>query len=144
MKLINEQDTVYGFGEKDTIQITDGEITSSVDSGNNKIFYIGDSTLKSDTITIKDGVLLNIKVDGNNIHFGMTSGKKGDENEKASFNLTSYSNDGTALFKKVDFKRAKALLLSARDMEMTVGEYLFELLSGDQDSAETLSFYLED
>lgn len=54
------------------------------------------------------------------------------------------SNDGTALFKKVDFKRAKALLLSARDMEMTVGEYLFELLSGDQDSAETLSFYLED
>ena len=54
------------------------------------------------------------------------------------------SNDGTALFKKVDCKRAKALLLSARDMEMTVGEYLFELLSGDQDSAETLSFYLED
>ncbi len=54
------------------------------------------------------------------------------------------SREGIALFKKVKSSRAKALLSFARDLEMTVGEYLFELMSNDQDSADTLSFYLED
>ncbi len=54
------------------------------------------------------------------------------------------TNNGIARFKKVKPSRTKALLSAARDFEMTIGEYLFELMSGDQDSAETLSFYLED
>ena len=49
-----------------------------------------------------------------------------------------------ALFKKVKPSRTKALLNTARDLEMSIGEYLFELMSGDQDSADTLSFFLED
>ena len=54
------------------------------------------------------------------------------------------TNNGIALFKKVKPSRTKALLNTARDLAMTIGEYLFELMSGDQDSAETLSFFLED
>ena len=34
-------------------------------------------------------------------------------------------------------------LLYARDLELSVGEYLFELLSGDSDSYDILESYLE-
>ena len=51
--------------------------------------------------------------------------------------------DGTAQFQKVQTNRVKNLINAARSMGMSVGEYLFELMSGDQDSAEMLSFYLE-
>ena len=54
------------------------------------------------------------------------------------------NTDGTARFAKVQESRVKALIGSARGMGMSVGEYLFELMSGDQDAAESLSFYLEE
>ncbi len=54
------------------------------------------------------------------------------------------TDDGTAAFQKVKTTKAKSLITTAREIGMTVGEYLFELMSGDQDSAETLSFFLED
>lgn len=54
------------------------------------------------------------------------------------------SSDGTAQFKKIQKNRIKSLISAARDMGMSVGEYLFDLMSGDQDSLKMLSFYLED
>lgn len=54
------------------------------------------------------------------------------------------TNDGTAIFKKTKATKAKVLTKVARDHGMSVGEYLFDLISGDQDSLDTLSFYLED
>ncbi len=51
---------------------------------------------------------------------------------------------GTAEFKKTKSSKVKTLIKAARDNGMAVGEYLFELMAGDQDSIETLSFYLED
>ncbi|MBE6969073.1 MAG: hypothetical protein E7442_02990 [Ruminococcaceae bacterium] len=53
------------------------------------------------------------------------------------------TDDGTAVFKKVKTGKVKMLVNNARDLAMSVGEYLFELMSGDSDAAETLSFYLE-
>ena len=37
----------------------------------------------------------------------------------------------------------KVIISNARDMGVSVGEYLFELLSGDSDSYETLESLLE-
>lgn len=54
------------------------------------------------------------------------------------------NNGGTAEFRKTKASKTKALIKTARDNGMAVGEYLFELMAGDQDSIETLSFYLED
>ena len=53
------------------------------------------------------------------------------------------TDNGTAVFRKVKSGKIKALLNNARDLAMSVGEYLFELMSGDSDAAETLAFYLE-
>lgn len=50
--------------------------------------------------------------------------------------------DGTAHFCKVQPNRVKSLVSASRDVGMSVGEYLFELMTGDTDSAATLSFYL--
>ena len=54
------------------------------------------------------------------------------------------NTDGIAEFKKTNTSKTKALIKTARDHGMAVGEYLFELMAGDQDSIDTLSFYLED
>lgn len=54
------------------------------------------------------------------------------------------NTEGTAEFKKTKTTKTKSLIKTARDNGMAVGEYLFELLAGDKDSVETLSFYLED
>lgn len=54
------------------------------------------------------------------------------------------NTEGTAEFRKTKNSRTKALIKTARDNGMAVGEYLFELMAGDQDSIDTLSFYLED
>lgn len=54
------------------------------------------------------------------------------------------NTNGTAEFKKTKSSKVKTLIKTARDNGMAVGEYLFELMAGDQDSIETLSFYLED
>lgn len=53
------------------------------------------------------------------------------------------SHDGTAVFKKIKGVRIKQLLNLARDHNMSLGEYVFELLSGDSDDEDILSFYLE-
>lgn len=54
------------------------------------------------------------------------------------------NTDGTAEFKKTKTTKTKTLIKTARDRGMGVGEYLFELMAGDQDFIDTLSFYLED
>lgn len=54
------------------------------------------------------------------------------------------NNTGTAEFRKTKSAKTKTLIKTARDNGMAVGEYLFELMAGDQDSIDTLSFYLED
>jgi len=54
------------------------------------------------------------------------------------------NTEGTAEFRKTKSSKTKTLIKAARDNGMAVGEYLFELLAGDQDSIDTLSFYLED
>ncbi len=54
------------------------------------------------------------------------------------------NTEGTAEFRKTKSSRIKSLIKTARDNGMSVGEYLFELMAGDQDSIETLSFYLEE
>lgn len=54
------------------------------------------------------------------------------------------NTEGIAEFRKTKSSKTKALVKTARDNGMAVGEYLFELMAGDQDSIDTLSFYLED
>ena len=54
------------------------------------------------------------------------------------------NNNGTAEFKRCKQSKLKYLVNAARDNGMSVGEYLFDLMSGDGDSAETLSFYVEE
>lgn len=50
--------------------------------------------------------------------------------------------DGTAQFEKVQSNRVKSLVSAARDTGMSVGEYLFDLMTGDRDAINSLSFYL--
>jgi predicted ATPase len=53
------------------------------------------------------------------------------------------NNDGTAAFKRIRHSKIKTLLNTARGLDTSIGEYLFELMSGDEDSAEILRAYLE-
>lgn len=53
------------------------------------------------------------------------------------------NNDGTAQFKRIQPQKIKNVISVARDMDMSVGEYLFDLMSGDIDSSDRLSLYLE-
>ena len=53
------------------------------------------------------------------------------------------TDDGTAVFRKVRTNRVKHLIASARNVDLSVGEYLFDLMSGDSDAIDTLSFFLE-
>jgi len=50
--------------------------------------------------------------------------------------------DGTAQFEKIQPNRVKSVISAARDTGMSVGEYLFDLMTGDTDATNTLSFYL--
>lgn len=52
--------------------------------------------------------------------------------------------DGTASFRRIQNKKIKGLIGIVRKMDMSIGEYLFELMSGDEDSSYILSSYLED
>lgn len=54
------------------------------------------------------------------------------------------NEDGVALFRKIHPKKIKYLLNTTRKLEMSIGEYLFELMSGDSDSSRVLSAYLEE
>lgn len=53
------------------------------------------------------------------------------------------TDDGTAIFKRVKNNKIKQFISLSRDNGMSLGEYIFELLSGDSDSTNILSFYLE-
>lgn len=53
------------------------------------------------------------------------------------------TDNGTAAFKKVKAGKIKQLVNLARDNDMSFGEYIFELISGDADNEDVLSFYLE-
>ena len=53
------------------------------------------------------------------------------------------NDNGMAIFSKIKSSKSRMLINAARDNGMTPGEYLFELMSGDKDSAEVLSYYLE-
>lgn len=50
---------------------------------------------------------------------------------------------GVAQFYRVSTSKVKKLLAAARSYDLTVGEYLFELMSGGETSLETLRNYLE-
>lgn len=50
---------------------------------------------------------------------------------------------GVAQFYRVSSMKVKKLLAAARSYDLTVGEYLFELMSGGEESLETLRNYLE-
>ena len=52
-------------------------------------------------------------------------------------------DSGVASFKRINPSKVPALLKTSRDLGMSVGEYIFELLAGDDDSASILSAYLE-
>ena len=52
------------------------------------------------------------------------------------------SNDGVAIFRKLAPSKVKQLISSARDYGMSFGEYLFELLSGDENSYNLVRKYL--
>lgn len=53
------------------------------------------------------------------------------------------NDDGIADFAKIDAKRVKALLNDASVNSGSVGNYIFDLLSGGEDDAEILLSYLE-
>ncbi|MDO4543429.1 MAG: AAA family ATPase [Clostridia bacterium] len=53
-------------------------------------------------------------------------------------------DDGVAYFRRIQKTKTKSLLKTTRSLETTVGEYLFELMAGDEDSASILSAYLGD
>lgn len=50
---------------------------------------------------------------------------------------------GVAQFYRVSTAKVKKLLAAARSYDLTVGEYLFELMSGGEESLKTLRNYLE-
>lgn len=53
------------------------------------------------------------------------------------------NNQGVAEFRRIQKNKMKVIISNARDMGLSVGEYLFELLSGDSDSYEMLDSFLE-
>ncbi len=52
------------------------------------------------------------------------------------------SNEGVATFHKISPRKEKLLLSNARDYGISYGEYLFELLSGDESSYNIIRKYL--
>lgn len=54
------------------------------------------------------------------------------------------NSNGTATFRRIQHSKLKPLLATTRRLETSIGEYLFELMSGDCDSMDTLQAYLED
>lgn len=53
------------------------------------------------------------------------------------------NTDGIADFAKIDDKKVNALLADASDNGDSVGNYIFDLLSGGEDDTEILLSYLE-
>lgn len=53
------------------------------------------------------------------------------------------NNSGLANFSKIKEKNVNKLLEDASDMDMLIGDYLFDLMSGSDDDVETLLKYVE-
>ena len=53
------------------------------------------------------------------------------------------NKDGVAEFRRIAKNKVKLLLSKAREMELSVGEYIFEMLSGDSDDYRLLESFLE-
>ena len=53
------------------------------------------------------------------------------------------NDEGVAEFRRIQKNKVKLIVSNARDLGLSVGEYLFELLSGDSDSFEILKSFLE-
>ncbi len=53
------------------------------------------------------------------------------------------NSNGVADFRRIQKNKVNNLIDSAREMDLSVGEYLFELLSGDSDAYAILESYLE-
>ena len=53
------------------------------------------------------------------------------------------NNSGVAEFRRIQKNKVKLLISNARALDLSVDEYLFELLSGDSDSYDILESYLE-
>lgn len=53
------------------------------------------------------------------------------------------NEEGVAEFRRIQKNKVKNIVSNARDLGLSVGEYLFELLSGDSDSFKILENYLE-
>lgn len=54
------------------------------------------------------------------------------------------SEDGVACFKRIQRAKIKHLFNETKDLGISIGEYLFELMAGDDDTTAILSAYLED
>lgn len=53
------------------------------------------------------------------------------------------NENGIACFRRIHDKKLKYLLATTRALQISIGEYLFDLMSGDSDSASILTSYLE-
>lgn len=54
------------------------------------------------------------------------------------------NDEGIASFRRINPRKMKHLIATTRKLETSIGEYLFDLMSGDSDSSKILSAYLED
>lgn len=53
------------------------------------------------------------------------------------------NKEGVAEFRRIRKSKIKTIVSNARDLELSVGEYLFEMLSGDSDAYAALESFLE-
>lgn len=53
------------------------------------------------------------------------------------------NQEGVAEFRRIQKNKLKTIIANARELDLSVGEYLFELLSGDSDAYATLESFLE-
>lgn len=54
------------------------------------------------------------------------------------------NEEGVASFRRIQSRKIKNILNTTRKLETSIGEYLFELMSGDEDSVSILASYLEE
>lgn len=54
------------------------------------------------------------------------------------------NDEGVAVFRRIKSTKENAIKRVSRDLGLSIGEYIFELLSGDKDSYNTLLTYLEE
>ena len=60
---VDGADIVYGFSDSDSLQITSGALRTSVQSGSNSVFYVGNGTSRA--VTLKSVTLAELEVEDN-------------------------------------------------------------------------------